>query len=126
MTLTAAETKELEKLAHELERTKPRIARVIRKVIAVPASAAAAEDDYVSVGEAARILHVSDQTVRNWAATGWLRAIRRGPLGRRLVLRSSLDAVQRFDAVRLTPETTITEDHAARMVQQHRRERART
>lgn len=122
-TLTAAETKELERLAAELEDTKPRAAQVIRKVIAAPAVETAAEE-YVSVGDAARILDVSDQTVRNWVDSGWLKGVRRGPLGRRRILRSSLDAVQRFDAAQLKTKTAMTENDAARMVQQHRRERA--
>lgn len=121
--LSATETKELERFATKIERTEPRVASVIRKAIAVRVAPTAGQ--YATVGQAAKVLQVSDQTVRNWLDSGWLTGIRRGPLRRRLILRSSLDAVQRFDAVQLSSKTTMTEDDAAGLVQQHRRERAK-
>ncbi|MGH2498734.1 MAG: helix-turn-helix domain-containing protein [Candidatus Limnocylindria bacterium] len=122
--LSATDVRELERLATEIESSKPRAAQAIRKAIAPTASQTA--DEYASVGEASRILRVSDQTIRNWVDSGWLQGIRRGPLRRRFVLRSSLEAVQRFDSVQLQPKTAMTEDDAARVAQEHRRERARS
>jgi excisionase family DNA binding protein len=49
-------------------------------------------DEYVSAPAAARLLQISDETIRRWAATGRIRYLRM-PSGQLRFLRADLDAI---------------------------------
>jgi len=120
-TLTSADIAELERLAKEVEPSRPHAARLLRRVL--KAAVRPAEERMLTTSEAARELGVSDQTVRNWADAGWLASRRLHRLGRRMIPESSLRSVRAFDAVRLTPKSRLSEEEAVELVRQHRRER---
>lgn len=95
--LTAEQVAEIETAAEELDRTRPGAAALIRRLVR---AATEPQPGYVSTTEAARILGVSSQTVRNWVDRGWLPGSRAHRLGRRQIPRAALEGVMRFDAAR--------------------------
>ncbi len=124
ITLTSADIAELETLAQEVKVSRPHASRLIRRVLKT--AVRPSDETLVTTSEAARVLGVSDQTVRNWADAGWLPSKRLHPLGRRLIPESALRSVQAFDAAKLTSKKPVSEDDAVELVRKHRRERART
>jgi len=123
-TLTSADIAELETLAQEVKASRPHAARLLRRLLR--SAARPAQETLLTTTEAARILGVSDQTVRNWADSGWLPSRRLHRLGRRMIPESALRSVEAFDQVRLTPKKALAEEDAVELVRRHRRERARS
>jgi excisionase family DNA binding protein len=50
-------------------------------------------DEYLSIGEAAEILHVTNETLRNWDRSGKLKPVRHPVNGYRLYKRADLEAL---------------------------------
>lgn len=124
LTLTSADIAELETLADEVKASRPHASRLIRRVLKIAVRPSA--EGMLTTTEAARILGVSDQTVRNWADAGWLPSRRLHKFGRRMIPETALRSVQAFDAVKLTPNKPLSEADAVELVRKHRRERARS
>ena len=123
LTLTSADIAELETLAYEIKASRPHASRLLRRVLKVAVRPSV--EGVLTTTEAARVLGVSDQTVRNWTDAGWLPSRRLHKLGRRLIPESALRSVQVFDAVKLTPKKRLSEADAVELVRKHRRERTR-
>jgi excisionase family DNA binding protein len=75
-------------------------ARLIRRVIrrVQPSSDPERQDDTLSTTEAAQLLGVSDQTIRNWTDLKWLPAHRAHPLARRKIPAAAVRQVREFRA----------------------------
>lgn len=121
-TLTSADVAELETLAKEVEPSRPHAARLLRRVLR--AAVVPASEQLLTTSQAAEVLGVSDQTIRNWVDAGWLPARRAHPLARRMIPASALDGVRAFTAVKLAPKRQLSEEDAVELVRQHRRKRA--
>ena len=121
MTLTHADIAELETLAREVEPSRPHAARLLRRILKTAVRPAA--EQLVTTGEAARILGVSDQTVRNWADAGWLPSRRLHPLGRRMIPDSALQGARAFDQVALPSRKPVSEEQVVELVRRRRRNR---
>ena len=119
--LSTTDRKELEALAHEVRSERPRAASALKRVLVVLAVESGAE--MLTTTQAAELLSVSDQTIRNWTIRGWLPSRRLHPLGRRMIPRQAVEGLRAFDQVRL--DSRLSEDDAVELVRTHRRERAR-
>ena len=92
-----------------IRRQSPEAAKIIVRLIKVAYSPEPAQEDpYVSVSDAAEVLGVTRQTVRNWADRGWIPSQRR-PGGARRIPRSALASAEALRRPRppvrdLTPE----------------------
>jgi excisionase family DNA binding protein len=124
LTLTSSDIAELETLAEEVKASRPHASRLLRRVLKV--AVRPSEETLMTTTQAAEILGVSDQTVRNWADAGWLPARRLHKLGRRMIPEASLRAARAFDAVKLVPKNSLSEGDAVAVVRTHRGERSRT
>jgi hypothetical protein len=120
-TFTSADIAELENLAKDVENSRPRAARLLRRVLRTVVRPA--KEPMLTTGAAANELGVSEQTVRNWADAGWLPSRRLHRLGRRMIPESALRAVQAFDAVQLKTKRPLSEEDAVELVRRHRRSR---
>lgn len=123
LTLTSADVAELETLADEVKASRPHTSRLLRRVL--KAAVRPSGEGVLTTTEAARVLGVSDQTVRNWADAGWLPSRRLHKFGRRMIPESTLRSVQVFDAVKLRPKKPLSEADSVELVRKHRRERTR-
>ena len=97
--LNRSDAASLRELEREFEDSRPDVARVIRKVLGQTQGEPAPA--YVTTTEAAAVIGVSAQTVRNWIDRGWLSARRSHPLAHRRISRQELDRLLDFRA-RLT------------------------
>ena len=120
--MTSADIAELETLANDVRATRPHAARLLRRLL--ESVARPAEERLLTTTEAAKIMDVSDQTIRNWADAGWLPSHRAHRFARRMIPESALRAAQAFDATKLTPKRTMSDEDVAELVRKRRRERA--
>ncbi len=128
---TSAEVAQLESVAEELERKRPAAARLLRRLLRAvrqPRRPDKGDDDMLTTTEAARLLGVSDQTVRNWADLQWISAYRLHPLARRQIPAAALRRVLEFrrKAEALIPEARRLSDEEAIALVAKRRARKRT
>lgn len=128
---TAAELSRLESVAKELERKQPAAARLLRRLLRLvrrPRRPERRNDEMLTTTEAARLLGVSDQTVRNWADLKWLPAYRAHPLARRQIPAAALRRVVEFrrKAETVIPEARRLGDDEAIALVAKRRTRKRT
>jgi excisionase family DNA binding protein len=120
--MTRADLAELEILADEIKTSRPHVSRLLRRLL--KSVVRPADETLVTTTEAANILGVSDQTVRNWADAGWLPSRRAHRLGRRMIPESALRSAKAFDAVKLKPKKAVSGDEAVELVRKRRRESA--
>jgi excisionase family DNA binding protein len=99
----------LEEAMPRIRRESPDAAKIIRRVVRAIASGKVAEaSPFVSPAEAAKLLDVTPQTVRNWADRGWLPCERTLGRARRIPRASLASAIalsrQRPPVPDLSPE----------------------
>ena len=121
--ISTRDREELETLARDMRRKRPRAASALKRVLT--ALAAGSDAELLTTTQVAAFMSVSDQTIRNWVDRGWLPSRRRlHGLGRRMIPRKAIEGLRAFDQVRL--DSRLSEDDAVELVRAHRRERARS
>ena len=121
--LTGTEAAKLARLADELEPTDSDLASVLRRLL----RESKPPKGYLTTGQAARLLDVTSQTVRNWADRGWLASERARPLGRRHIEQAAVDRMLAFRAaVRDAGVPALTDDEIDRELAAHRQERSKS
>lgn len=123
MQLTAAETDEVKAGARDLKRSRPALAAVLRRLLATRDDLA----DGLTTRQAADLIGVSAQTVRNWADRGWLLSTRSHPLSRRKIDRSAIDRIRtaRTSMDRVAARSTLSDAQIDAEIRTYRRARSR-
>lgn len=114
----------LDEVQDALDEIRPRHPRAVQILEGLVAPYRAAhESDWISTGQAAAIVGVTPQTIRNWVDSGWVDSRRRSPFGRRLVSTAALRDVARFRSAREAQANRhhISEEEAAEALQARRR-----
>jgi excisionase family DNA binding protein len=120
--LTASEAAEVEAFAEELKTTRPVVAYVLRRVLK---NARVPRHEYLTTGEAAALLGVTAQTVRNWADRKWLASERVRPLGRRHIAKAAVEEMLAFRRdVEAGGVLGLTDDEIDEEIRLHRQERS--
>ena len=121
----ATDVARLEAVATDYERRRQSAtARLIRRVIrrVQPSNDPQREDETLTTTEAAQLLGVSDQTVRNWTDLKWLPAYRAHPLARRKIPAAAVRQVREFrDQLPWIPnEKRMSDEDAVALVAKQR------
>lgn len=119
--MTARDLPEIERAIEDIRTDRPRVAEIFEKLVAP--HVAALDDDWITTGQAAAVVGVSVQTIRNWVDAGWLASRRANALGRREVRSSALRDVARFRDARQGQKhlRTVTKEQAAEALRAHRK-----
>jgi excisionase family DNA binding protein len=99
MTMTAALAAELRDASEDIRDRWPRAAEYLENAVRTGRAQIEPEAEYLTTAQAARLLHVTDQTVRNWVDRGWLDGCRVEG-GRRMIPASALRGVVAFERSR--------------------------
>lgn len=122
--LDTRETAKLQEVARELEASRPDVARILDRIVALATGDSGGR--YLTTGQAAAYLGVSTQTVRNWITRGWLRAERPHPWAHR---RIPVDALGRVAAFRSTIHRANIQpqrdEDLSKVLSRHREDRKR-
>ena len=122
MHLSRTDQAVLRRLEKELSSTRPDDARVLSRILRNDKT----PSQYVTTSEAASILGVTSQTVRNWVDRGWLPAKRPRPFAHRRIERRHLDSVADIRA-RIDRQgiVTKTDGEIDALLSRHREDRQR-
>lgn len=116
---------EVDSALQDIRQEHPRAAAILEELFAP--HRAAARGEQLTTGQAALILGVTPQSVRNWVDAGWLPSQRRSPFGRRMIDPSALVELGRFRTNRdllAASGGVITEEQAAETLRAHRAKRS--
>jgi excisionase family DNA binding protein len=123
--LTPADTKTLRELRANVERSWPEAAKALARVLG---DALPEPTKYVTTTQAALILGVTPQTVRNWIDRGWLNASRPRPFAHRRIAREDMLKLRSFRAEVSKGVSPRSSAELDTLLSRHRedRQRART
>jgi len=112
---------EVDSALEDIREEHPRAAAILEQLYAP--HRAVAQGGLLTTGQVAAIMEVTTQTVRNWVDAGWLPAVRRYGVGRRLIKATAIGNVERFRTARERLAATgpaFTEGQATEALRAHR------